>query len=264
MIIENRNLIEMVRNYWDNQPCNVKHSKKEVGTIAYFNEVEKRKYFVESHIPKFANFPQWAGKKVLEIGCGIGTDAVNFARHGAFYTGVEISKVSLDLCRTRFELFDLLGNFIEGNVEELDDILVGQKFDLIYSFGVLHHTPNIEKALNSLKKFMTHNSTLKIMVYAKNSIKQALINSGLEQPEAQANCPIANSYTKEEMIILFEKIGLEILEHQQTHIFPYKISEYRRYEYVKVDWIAAMPEAFFETLEKNFGWHMLIESKLKP
>lgn len=262
-MIENEKIIEIVRNYWDHQPCNIKHSKKEVGTIEYFNEVERRKYFVESHIPKFADFPYWTGKKVLEIGCGIGTDAVQFARHGAFYTGLEISKVSLELCRKRFEVFNLAGNFIEGNVENLDDILEGQSFDLIYSFGVLHHTPTIEKALNSLKKFMNENSTLKIMVYAKNSIKQALINSGIQQPEAQSNCPIANSYTKEDIINLFEKIGLEILELKQTHIFPYKISEYKKYEYVKEEWIASMPEAIFETLEKNFGWHMLINSKLR-
>lgn len=262
-MVENKNIMEIVRNYWDNQPCNIKHSKKEVGTIAYFNEVERRKYFVEPHIPEFADFSYWAGKTVLEIGCGIGTDAVQFARNGAFYTGLEISKVSLDLCRKRFEVFNLSGNFIEGNVENLDDILTGQTFDLIYSFGVLHHTLNIEKALSSIKKFMNHNSTLKVMVYAKNSIKQALINSGLEQPEAQANCPIANSYTKEEIINLFKLAGLEILELEQTHIFPYKISEYKRYKYVKEEWIALMPRTFFETLEKNFGWHMLINSRLR-
>ena len=68
-----------VQDYWNRRPCNVRHSKLEVGTRAYFDEVEERKYFVEPHIPEFAQFSRWKGKRVLEIGCGIGTDAVNFA-----------------------------------------------------------------------------------------------------------------------------------------------------------------------------------------
>ncbi|MCS6894612.1 MAG: class I SAM-dependent methyltransferase, partial [Bacteroidia bacterium] len=62
--------IDNVQKYWDNRPCNIRHSPKPVGTREYFDEVEKRKYFVEPHIPRFAEFPRWKGKKVLEIGCG--------------------------------------------------------------------------------------------------------------------------------------------------------------------------------------------------
>src|SRR5688500_9343471 len=90
-----------VRSYWDARPCNLRHSTAEVGTREYFDEVERRKYFVEPHIPPFAGFELWRGKKVLEIGCGLGTDAVNFARHGAHYTGVELSAASLELARKR-------------------------------------------------------------------------------------------------------------------------------------------------------------------
>lgn len=69
-----------VAGYWNRRPCNIRHSTAEVGTKQYFEEVEARKYFVEPHIPKFADFSKWKGKKVLEIGCGIGTDTMNFAR----------------------------------------------------------------------------------------------------------------------------------------------------------------------------------------
>src|SRR5439155_26929823 len=64
--------IERVRDFWDRAPCNIRHSNKTVGTREYFDEVEQRKYFVESHIPGFADFGSWAGRRVLEIGCGIG------------------------------------------------------------------------------------------------------------------------------------------------------------------------------------------------
>jgi len=72
------NNIHTVKEFWNNSPCNIRHSKSRVGTKKYFNEVENRKYFVEPHIPKFADFEKWKGKKVLEIGCGIGTDSTPY------------------------------------------------------------------------------------------------------------------------------------------------------------------------------------------
>src|SRR5205807_8312800 len=87
------------------RPCNIRHSPKPVGTREYFDEVEQRKHFVEPHIPGFAQFDRWAGKSVLEVGCGIGTAAVNFARHGAAYLGVELSEDSLNISRQRFSIY---------------------------------------------------------------------------------------------------------------------------------------------------------------
>ena len=91
--------ITEVREYWNRRPCNIRHSNSPIGSREYFDEVEKRKYFVEPHIPGFCEFDKWKGKKVLDIGCGIGTQAVSFARAGAEYTAIEISEESLrDLC----------------------------------------------------------------------------------------------------------------------------------------------------------------------
>src|SRR6266852_6653695 len=96
-----------VREYWNSRPCNIRHSPKPVGTKEYFDEVEARKYFVEAHIPGFAEFERWRGKRVLEIGCGIGTDTINFARHGAQVTAIDLSQESLDVAMQRARVYEL-------------------------------------------------------------------------------------------------------------------------------------------------------------
>jgi len=111
--------IDDVRVYWDDRPCNVKHSKKEKGTKGYFDEVASKRYNAEPHIPVFADFERWNGKKVLEIGCGMATEGINFARFGAEYTGVDLSEESLNLAKRRFEVYNESGTFYSGNSEEL-------------------------------------------------------------------------------------------------------------------------------------------------
>src|SRR5512132_3300903 len=96
-----------VQRYWDARPCNIRHSAKPVGTRAYFDEVEARKYFVEPHIPGFAEFERWRGKRVLEVGCGIGTDTINFARAGAEVTAIDLSERSLEIARKRATVYKL-------------------------------------------------------------------------------------------------------------------------------------------------------------
>jgi 2-polyprenyl-3-methyl-5-hydroxy-6-metoxy-1,4-benzoquinol methylase len=106
-----------------------------VGSREYFDEVEQRKHFVEPHIPEFAQFDRWAGKRVLEVGCGIGTAAVNFARAGADYTGIELSEASLELTRKRFDVYGLKGKLLLCNAERLSAHVE------LNHFGVIHHAP---------------------------------------------------------------------------------------------------------------------------
>lgn len=253
--------IEEVKRFWDDRPCNIRHSTKEVGTLDYFNEVTKKKFFVENHILKFTKFPEWKDKKVLEIGCGLATVGINFAFNEAKYTGVELSEESLALAQRRFEIFKQPGTFYLGNAEELSSFVPVETYDLIYSFGVIHHSPQPEKIISEIKKYMNENSVLKIMLYAKNSWKNYMIESGLDQPEAQYGCPIANTYTKEEVVELLD--GFEVLSIDQDHIFPYQIEPYKRGEYIKQPWFEAMPPDVFRALEENLGWHLLITAKLK-
>ena len=91
------------KKYWNKQPCNIKHSRKKFLSRAYFNEISKKRYFVESHIKEFANFQNYKNKNVLEIGFGIGTDAIEFLKSGAFYHGIELSDRSFDIAKKRIE-----------------------------------------------------------------------------------------------------------------------------------------------------------------
>lgn len=253
--------IKNVEDFWDNQPCNIKHSNKKIGTKDYFDEVEKKRYFVEPHIIEFAEFAKWSGKKVLEVGCGIGTDGINFARNGADYTCTELSSQSLEITKKRFEVENLQFKYFKGNAEELTQILPIQKFDLIYSFGVIHHSPNPEKIIKSLKEYMNKNSQLKIMLYAENSWKNIMIKGGFDQPEAQYGCPIAKTYTKNEVNKLLS--DFKIISIKQNHIFPYKIQEYKKGKYVKQPYFDNMSSNIFSHLQKELGWHLLIDAKLK-
>lgn len=243
-----------VESYWDRRPCNIKHSKLEIGTKEYFDEIEERKYFVEPHIPKFADFPAWKGKNVLEIGCGIGTDAVNFIRAGANYTGTDLSANSVSLARKRLAVYGLEGEILHANGEEL---CLPQKFDLIYSFGVIHHSPNPRKIIERAHAMCKEDGLLKIMLYAKSSWKTAMIDAGLDQPEAQSGCPIAYSFDSTNVRELLSGL-FSMTEYRQDHIFPFVLEKYKQYEYELLPWFKEMPAEVYNALCTNFGWHGLI------
>jgi len=271
----NKKNISEVENYWNNRPCNIKHSDKPFGTKEYFDEVEWRKYFVEPHILKFADFPSWKNKKVLEIGCGIGTDSTNFARHGADLTVTELSQKSLEVCQKRFEVYGLNAEFHQCNAETLTQNLRPRPFDLVYSFGVIHHTPNPEKVFDEIKFYMDENSEFRFMVYNKASIKilQMMNESGDKfkdvddmiamYSEAQSGCPITYSYTANSIRELLDSLGYNVLSIETDHIFKYDIPNYVNYKYVIAEPLQNISYDAFCELEKLFGWHLLVKAKLK-
>lgn len=269
--------IQDVRNYWNARPCNIRHSTAEIGTEEYFNQVEARKYFVEPHIPGFAEFEKWRGKKVLEVGCGIGTDTINFARAGADVTAIDLSSESLALAKKRAEVFGLSDKikFYEANAEQLADFIPAEKYDLIYSFGVIHHSPHPDGILRHLRENFTHADTrLKIMVYYRYSWKvlwMVLIEGGkfwkldeiiAKHSEAQTGCPITYSYSKETAKTLAGD-GFEIDNIFVDHIFPYQIPKYVKYEYEYVWYFRMLPKGVFRWLERRLGWHLCFDAHVK-
>ena len=267
-----------VREYWNSRPCNIRHSPQPVGSREYFDEVEARKYFVEPHIPGFAEFEKWRGKKVLEIGCGIGTDTINFAACGAQVTAVDLTEKSLEVARQRAKVFGLEDRirFIQANAEQLSDSVPVEPYDLIYSFGVIHHTPNPESVLEELRKYLAPSSTVKIMVYNRWSWKVLwiLLTYGKGQfwkldsliadySEAEEGCPVTYSYSRTSGRRLLERNGLRVTDVMVDHIFPYSIPEYVQYQYKVVWYFRWMPNALFRALERAFGWHLCLTAKPK-
>ena len=208
--------IEEVKQYWNQRPCNIRHSNKEIGSKEYFLEVSKRKYIVEPHILEFANFEQWRNKKVLEVGCGIGTAAHSFIENGAIYKGIDLSEQSIKIAKQRLNIFDLNGVIEEGDIESYSS---KEKYDLVYSFGVLHHTPDTQKAIKNIYNLLKEGGTFKLMLYAKNSWKYFCIKDGLERYEAQSGVPIADVYTHDEVYNLLKDFSASYLVNFFTFKF---------------------------------------------
>jgi 2-polyprenyl-3-methyl-5-hydroxy-6-metoxy-1,4-benzoquinol methylase len=268
--------ISDVRRYWDERPCNIRHSPKPVGSREYFDEVEARKYFVEPHIPGFAEFERWSGKRVLEVGCGIGTDSINFARAGAELTAVDLSPESLRIARQRAEVMGVADRieFLNANAEELTTAVSGQPYDLIYSFGVIHHTPSPERALAEMRALAAPGTTLKLMVYHRISWKVLwiLLAEGhgrfweldeliARYSEAQTGCPVTFAYSRRKARELVESHGFRVDEVSVDHVFPYRIRDYVQYRYVKEPYFRWMPEPLFRAFERQFGWHLLVTAQ---
>lgn len=270
--------IDYVREYWNARPCNVRHSTAEVGTRPYFDEVEARKYRVEPHIPRLAEFERWCGKRVLEIGCGIGTDTMNFARAGARVTAVDLSRASLDLAQQRAEVYGLSDQirFYEADAERLAEVVPSEPYDLVYSFGVIHHSPHPDRILEQVRQsFVQRGSTLKLMVYYKYSWKVfwilATYGKGAfwrlddlvaENSEAQTGCPITYTYSRRSLARLLPP-SFAVRDMWVDHIFPYRIPDYVQYRYVRQWYFRSLPPAAFRWLEQRAGWHLCVTAQAR-
>jgi SAM-dependent methyltransferase len=267
--------IDRVKAYWNKRPCNIRHSQETPGTKEFYDQIEAKKYYVEGYIPAFADFEKWKGKRVLEIGCGLGGESINFARAGAEVVAYDLSTESIELAKKRAEVFGLSDKitFHQGNAEELDKILSPQIFDLVWSFGSVHHSPNPEKIIQQIKKYMGVKTVLKIMVYHKFSWKVfwILMKFGkgafwkldkliAQYSEAQLGCPVTYAYTPWTVRKLLR--GLKIKDIQIEHIFPYKFPEYKDNVYKKVWYFRWLPKKVFHWLEKKIGWHMCVTATL--
>src|ERR1051325_2347714 len=167
MADERQSLKERVRAFWQAHPCGTKFADAEVGSRAFFEAVEEHRYRTEWHIPEAAGFDRKTGLRVLGIGCGVGTDGARFARPGAVYTGVDLTEAAVSLARRRFELEGLPGEFRAAGGEALG--CADERCDLVYSHGVLHHTPDARTAVKEVHRVLKPGGRAVVMLYHRNS-----------------------------------------------------------------------------------------------
>lgn len=163
--------IEEVRSFWDAHPCGSTLSNEQ-DRMKYFIEIASKRYLKEWHIPVLANFDNYKDRDVLEIGCGIGTDGLQFSKKNARYVGVDLTPTAVNMAKERFELFGLQGRFEVVNAEKLP--FSNNSFDHIYSFGVIHHSPNTEAIVCEIYRVLRPGGTFCVMIYNKSSINYYL------------------------------------------------------------------------------------------
>lgn len=158
---------EQVRGFWSRTPCGSWDATEPEGTAEYFAQIEARRYELEPFIHRFAQFQSARGEDVLEIGVGLGTDHVQFARAGAELHGVDLTERGIELVRTRLQLEGLSSDLRQADAEQLP--FPDASFDYVYSWGVLHHTPDTPRAVREAIRVLKPGGRICVMVYARHA-----------------------------------------------------------------------------------------------
>lgn len=255
--------------HWGNDPCDTRYGEndKELLSKDYFEKITKARYTDQGWLLDEISTFDIKGKEVLEIGYGMGTDHLEMAKMGGIMHGISITPNDKKIVDKRFELYGKETETIVGDVEDMpyDD----NTFDFVYSFGVLHHTPNINKALTEIYRVMKPNGKCYLAVYNKNSmffwwtlflwtwlisrdflkhtLKQRV--SLLEYPNDDPNLYV-KLYTKKEFSKKIKKAGFEIENVHIDHLDRKSIAVDR--------WFS---DKFIESKRHKLGWYIIVEAK---
>ena len=167
MTAQTEHELESVRAFWDTEACGTQFVADRRDERDFYERYRRFRYETEWHIPEFVPFAEFRGKKVLEIGCGNGADGVMFARAGADYTGVDLTAAAVEATRRHFAVEGLSGTFRRENAERLT--FADDTFDLVYSYGVLHHTPDPARAVGEVHRVLKPGGTALVMLYHRRS-----------------------------------------------------------------------------------------------
>jgi SAM-dependent methyltransferase len=159
---------ERVRAYWNGKPCDSELSSHSSLSREYFLDIERQRYELQPHILDLLSKIDWDGKQVLEIGTGVGTDARQIIGKGACYTGINIDQGSTTATATALRAFSLPGIAKQGDATSL--AFADNTFDVVYSFGVLHHIPEAAKAVAEIHRVLKPGGELLVMLYNRTSI----------------------------------------------------------------------------------------------
>jgi SAM-dependent methyltransferase len=156
-----------VRTFWERDPCGSEHTAAPEGTAEFYAEVERTRAELDPQIPRFADFDGARGEEVLEIGVGLGSDFLRFVRAGARATGVDLTQHAVELVRRRLDLEGLDADVLQADAEQLP--FADASFDRIYSWGVLHHSPDTDRAVREAIRVLRPGGRLCVMLYARHS-----------------------------------------------------------------------------------------------
>lgn len=258
------------REQWSEDPCGATYAReRELGTREFFDEVERHRYTEYAPwMPSVMGFDGFAGARLLEVGCGMGTDLLQFARGGAHCTGVDLTPRSVEITRHRFALYNQPGNFMIADGERLP--FMDASFDVAYSNGVLHHTPDTARAVLELHRVLRPGGIAKVMLYHRHSLNywgEMILHRGILRGE------ILRGHTPEEIMSRY----VEYSEHDARPLVKaYSRREARRlfapFSEVTIEveqmireelslFAPLIPEPLFRRLRRAIGWNVIVTAK---
>lgn len=222
---------------WDRDACGSHYARNaEPNTLEWYLEIERYRYQVYAPwMPALMEFAHHTGKRLLEVGAGMGTDHAQFAKHGALTTDLDLSRGHLEHARRNFALRGLQGRFIHGDAENMP--FADESFDVVYSNGVIHHTPNTRRVVDEMYRVLKPGGRLIVMVYAENSLhywRSLFYRIGIEQGRLERHSmgyimsesvelsehgakPLVKVYTRARLHALFERfVGRRIYQRQMV------------------------------------------------
>jgi SAM-dependent methyltransferase len=158
---------EQVRDFWNDASCGEALYLQGCDANAYEAQARKR-YELEPYIPAFAGFANARGRRILEIGVGLGADHQRFAQAGAQLAGIDLTERAIEHTMRRLRAFGLASHLAIGDAEELN--FPDRYFDCVYSWGVLHHSPDTRKAVSEIWRVLKEGGSAKLMIYHKWSV----------------------------------------------------------------------------------------------
>jgi ubiquinone/menaquinone biosynthesis C-methylase UbiE len=167
MTMQSTGGLQEVHAFWNTEACGTHFIQRFTDDRDFFSKYREFRYRTAWYIPAFASFAQARGKRVLEIGCGNGADGVMFASHGAQYTGVDLTPQAVDATKRHFATEGLQGQFGIENAERLS--FADDSFDIVYSYGVLHHTPAPDRAIREVHRVLKPGGIALVMLYHRHS-----------------------------------------------------------------------------------------------
>lgn len=242
-----------VAAYWNTRIHDLEMTTHPVGTREFFDDLDDYRFDKLHYLPLLVDFNGFAGKRVLEIGCGIGTDLVRFARGGARVTGIDLAQASIDLARKNFELHGLQAEDLrvaDGAALPFDRA----SFDVVYCHGVLQYAADAAAIVAEARRVVRPDGLAIFMVYNRVSWLQAMsrvMKVGLEHGDA----PVLQLYSIPEYRALLAPFGdVEIVPER----FPvasrlHKGWKATVYNTIFVGTFNALPRAWV----RPYGWHLM-------